>query len=227
MLKDFISLIFPKICVSCGKSLFKNEHSICTYCAYHLPKTNYHLDNENPVAKIFWGRANIFSAAAFYNFNKGGQVQHLIHQLKYKGRPEVGVAVGKLYGYELMQSDYFNTVTTIIPVPLHPKKQKKRGYNQSDCFAEGLSKSMNVEADFKTLYRESDSETQTKKSRFNRWQNVETIFQLRDLTTLQGKHVLLVDDVITTGATFEACAQTLLQVPDIKISIAAIAYANH
>ena len=220
MLKDFISLIFPKICVSCGKSLFKNEHSICTYCAYHLPKTNYHLDNENPVAKIFWGRANIFSAAAFYNFNKGGQVQHLIHQLKYKGRPEVGVAVGKLYGYELMQSDYFNTVTTIIPVPLHPKKQKKRGYNQSDCFAEGLSKSMNVEADFKTLYRESDSETQTKKSRFNRWQNVETIFQLRDLTTLQGKHVLLVDDVITTGATFEACAQTLLQVPDIKISIA-------
>ncbi len=227
MLKDFISLIFPKICVSCGKSLFKNEHSICTYCAYHLPKTNYHLDNENPVAKIFWGRANIFSAAAFYNFNKGGQVQHLIHQLKYKGRPEVGVAVGKLYGYELMQSDYFNTVTTIIPVPLHPKKQKKRGYNQSDCFAEGLSKSMNVEADFKTLYRESDSETQTRKSRFNRWQNVETIFQLRDLTTLQGKHVLLVDDVITTGATFEACAQTLLQVPDIKISIAAIAYANH
>lgn len=227
MLKDFISLIFPKICVSCGKSLYKNEHSICTYCAYHLPKTNYHLDNENPVAKIFWGRTTIFSAAAFYNFNKGGQVQHLIHQLKYKGRSEVGVAVGKLYGYELMQSEYFKTVTIIIPVPLHPKRQKKRGYNQSDCFAEGLAKSMKAEADCKTLYRACESETQTKKSRFMRWKNVETIFQLRDLKTLEGKHVLLVDDVITTGATFEACAQTLLQVPGIKVSIAAIAYASH
>ena len=227
MLKDFISLVFPKICVSCGKSLYKNEHSICTYCAYHLPKTNYHLDNDNPVAKIFWGRTTIFSAAAFYNFNKGGQVQHLIHQLKYKGRPEVGVAVGKLYGYELLQSDNFKTVNTIIPVPLHPKRQKKRGYNQSDCFAEGLSKSMKVDADYKTLYRALESETQTKKSRFKRWQNVESIFQLRDPEKLRGKHILLVDDVITTGATLEACAQTLLQVPDIKISIVTIAYASN
>ena len=194
---------------------------------FHLPKTNFHLDNDNPVAKIFWGRVSIHSAAAFYAFNKGGKVQHLVHQLKYKGRQEVGVSVGKLYGYELMQSDYFKTVNTIIPVPLHPKKQKKRGYNQSDCFAQGLSKSMKVEVDYKTLYRAFESETQTKKSRFNRWKNVETIFQLRDLNTLQGKHVLLVDDVITTGATFEACAQTLLQVPDIKVSIAAMAYASH
>lgn len=227
MLKDFISLTFPQVCVSCGKSLYKNEYSICTYCAYHLPKTNYHLDNDNPVAKIFWGRVNIYSAAAFYAFNKGGKVQHLIHQLKYKGRQEVGVSVGKLYGYELMQSDNFKTIDTIIPVPLHPKRQKKRGYNQSDCFAEGLSESMKVEVDYKTLYRGIESETQTKKSRFNRWKNVESIFQLRDLTTLQGKHVLLVDDVITTGATFEACAQVLLQVPDIKVSIVAMAYASH
>lgn len=227
MLKDFISLIFPQVCVSCGKSLYKKEESICTYCAYHLPKTNYHLDNDNPVAKIFWGRVPVHSVAAFYNFNKGGKVQHLIHQLKYKGRQEVGVSVGKLYGFELLQSDYFKTIDTIIPVPLHPKRQKKRGYNQSDCFAQGLSQSMKVEADCKTLYRAHESETQTKKSRFSRWQNVETVFQLRDLKTLEGKHVLLVDDVITTGATFEACAQILLQVPDIKISIAAMAYASH
>jgi len=156
------------------------------------------------------------------------EIADLIEQAeKHKGRQEVGVSVGELYGYELMQSDHFKTVTTIIPVPLHPKRQKKRGYNQSDCFAEGLSKSMHIEVDYKTLYRALESETQTKKSRFNRWQNVETIFQLRDLKTLQGKHVLLVDDVITTGATFEACAQTLLQVPDIKVSIAAMAYASH
>jgi ComF family protein len=227
MLADFIALLFPNICAACGKSLYKNEHSICTYCTYYLPKTNFHLDSYNPVAKIFWGRVPIHSAAAFYGFNKGGKVQHLIHQLKYKGQKHIGVTIGKLYGHELSYCDDFNTVTTVIPVPLHPKKQRKRGYNQSDYFAEGLAESMHVEADLKTLYRAHESESQTKKSRFNRWQNVESIFQLRNVETLAGKHVLLVDDVITTGATFEACAQTLLQVPDIKVSIAAIAYTGN
>ena len=228
MLNDFVSLAFPHICVSCGKNLYKQEHSICAYCAYYLPKTNFHLDADNPIAKIFWGRVTIHSAAAFYSFNKGGKVQHLIHQLKYKGKKNIGVAVGKLYGFELNNCASFNTVNIIIPVPLHRKKLKKRGYNQSDVFAEGLAESMNIEADYKTLYRAVESETQTKKSRFNRWQNVESIFQLRDNKVLEGKHVLLVDDVITTGATLEACAHTLLQVPDIKVSIATIAYAeNH
>lgn len=228
MLNDFVSLAFPHICVSCGKSLYKKEHTICAYCAYHLPKTNFHLDNDNPISKIFWGRVTIYSAAAFYGFNKGGKVQHLIHQLKYRGQKNIGVAVGKLYGYELKNCSNFNTVTTIIPVPLHPKKQKKRGYNQSDGFAEGLAESMNVDADLKTLYRDVESETQTKKSRFSRWQNVETIFQLRDTKAIEGKHILLVDDVITTGATLEACAHTLLQAPGVKVSIATIAYAaNH
>jgi ComF family protein len=227
MLSDFISLIFPQTCVSCGKSLYKNEYSICTYCAYYLPKTNYHLEKDNPVAQIFWGRVPIVSAAAFYGFNKGGKVQHLIHQLKYRGQKNIGISVGKLYGYELNHSIYFNTVDIIIPVPLHPKKQKKRGYNQSDFFAKGLAESMHIEVDLKTLYRAADSETQTKKSRFSRWQNVESIFQLRDTNVLKGRHVLLVDDVITTGATLEACAHTLLQVPDVKVSIATIAYASH
>lgn len=225
MLKDFIALIFPHVCVSCGKSLYKNEHSICTYCAYYLPKTNFHLDNDNPIAKIFWGRVPIFSAAAFYGFNKGGKVQHLIHQLKYKGQKHIGTSVGKLYGYELKFCDDFNSVDAIIPVPLHPKRQKKRGYNQSDYFAEGLAESMNVKADLTTLYRAAESDTQTKKSRFKRWQNVESIFQLRDAGQLVGKHILLVDDVITTGATLEACAHTLLQVPGVKVSIVTMAYA--
>ena len=227
MLHDFISLIFPHICASCGKSLYKNEHSICTHCAYHLPKTNYHLDNENPIAKIFWGRINIHSAGAFYNFGKGGKVQHLIHQLKYKGKKEIGVTLGKFYGYDLRKSASFKTIDTIIPVPLHSKKKKKRGYNQSEQFAQGLSESMKIPTDFNTLYRAMESETQTKKTRFNRWKNVETIFQLKDVKTLEGKHILLVDDVITTGATLEACANTLLQVPNVKISIATIAYANN
>ncbi len=228
MLNDFISLIFPNVCVSCGKSLYKNESCICTYCAYHLPKTNFHLNHDNPVSKIFWGRVSIFSAAAFYGFNKGGKVQHLIHQLKYKGQKDIGYTLGKLYGYELKYCDDFNTVNTVIPVPLHPKKKKKRGYNQSDSFAEGLAESMDAAADLKTLFRAFESETQTKKSRFNRWKNVESIFQLQNSETLKNKHILLVDDVITTGATLEACAHTLLQVPGVKVSIAAIAYAaNH
>lgn len=227
MLKDFVSLIFPSICASCGKSLYKNEKSICTYCCYHLPKTNYHLQIENPITSIFWGRVSIYSAAAYFNFGKGGKVQHLIHELKYKGNQEVGITLGKMYGIDLLQSDLFKTVNVIIPVPLHKKKLKKRGYNQSECFAQGLTQSMNAETDLKTLFRAKASETQTKKSRFSRWKNVETIFQLKETKSLQGKHILLVDDVITTGATLEACAQTLLQIPDVKISIVTIAFANH
>ena len=227
MLNDFISLIFPHVCASCGKSLYKNEHSICTYCAYHLPKTDYHLDHENPVAKIFWGRVDIHSAGAFYGFNKGGKVQHLIHQLKYKGKKDVGITLGKWYGQNLKVDPSFNTVDIVIPVPLHRKKEKKRGYNQSHFFAEGLAQSMNIKTDFTTLIRAKESETQTKKSRFTRWKNVETVFQLRNIESFKGKHILLVDDVVTTGATLEACAQTLLQIPDVKVSVATIAYANN
>ncbi|MDQ3048790.1 MAG: ComF family protein [Bacteroidota bacterium] len=227
MLNDFISLIFPQVCVSCGNSLFKHEFSICTYCAYHLPKTNFHLNNDNPVAKIFWGRINIHSAAAYYGFNKGGRVQHLIHQLKYKGQKEVGLTVGRLYGQDLKLSELFKTVETVIPVPLHARRQRKRGYNQSDYFANGLAQSMEVEADTKTLFRPFESETQTRKSRFSRWENVESVFQLKQQEKLEGKHILLVDDVITTGATLEACAQTLLKVPGVRISVATIAYASN
>jgi ComF family protein len=227
MLKDFFALIYPKICVACGKSLFKNEECICTYCHYHLPKTNFHLQNDNPIEKVFWGRINIHAASSFYSFGKGGKVQHLIHELKYKGQKNIGVTLGKLYGFDLKQSERFNTVDTIIPVPLHANKQRKRGYNQSEFFAQGLSESMSVATDFKTLYRGHESQTQTKKSRFGRWKNVESIFQLNNPEVLKNKHILLVDDVITTGATLEACAQTLLQVPDVKVSVATIAYANH
>ena len=227
MLKDFFALIFPQVCVACGKPLYKHEDSLCMLCAFKLPKTNFHLEKDNPIEKIFWGRVPVFSAASYYSFTKGGNVQHLIHQLKYKGQREVGVVIGEMYGDELKQSDRFNTVDVIIPVPLHKRKLKARGYNQSEAFAEGLSKSMKVPTDFETLYRALESETQTKKARFLRWKNVETIFQLKDEMALMGKHVLVVDDVITTGATAEACIQTLLKTPNVKVSIVTMAWASH
>lgn len=227
MLNDFISLIYPKNCASCGNSLFKHEECLCTFCRYHLPKTNFHLQNGNPVEKLFWGRADIVSAAAYYAFGKGGKVQHLIHQLKYNGKKEIGLTVGKLYGLELKQSGKYESIDMIIPVPLHERKKKKRGYNQSEYFAEGLSKSLHVSTDTSTLIRANESETQTKKSRFSRWQNVESIFHIAEPEKLTNKHILLVDDVVTTGSTLEACALTLLKIPDVKVSIATIAFANN
>jgi ComF family protein len=225
--QDFISLIYPRICYACGKSLYKYEKCLCTYCNYHLPKTNFHLDQDNSVSKLFWGKVNIFSAAAFYYYNKGTKVQHLIHQLKYKGHKEIGVYIGNIYGKELKKSVLFETVDVVIPVPLHPKKKMKRGFNQSEVFAAGLAEGMNILMDVKTLQRIYASETQTRKSRFARWENVKEIFSLKEPETLENKHILLVDDVITTGSTIEACAQILSAIPGIKISIAAIACTMH
>ena len=224
---DFVSLFFPLICLSCGKNLFKHENCICTHCLYHLPKTGFHLINDNPVAKIFWGRVNIQAAASFYTFSKGGKVQQLVHQLKYKGRQDVGVTLGKLYGFELLNAPCFNSIDLIIPVPLYKKRQRKRGYNQSACFAEGLAKTMSREINLTSLFRCASSESQTKKSRFIRWKNVEDLFYLKNEEQLKHKHILLVDDVITTGATLEACAQTLLKIEGVKLSIATIAYASN
>ncbi|MEO6901998.1 MAG: phosphoribosyltransferase family protein [Bacteroidia bacterium] len=224
MLTDFISLLFPITCASCGKSLFKNEENICTYCIYHLPKTNFHLQEDNMVSKFFWGRVAIHSAAAFLEFNKGGNVQKLIYALKYNGQKNMGITLGKLYGHELKEQATFNTIDTIVPVPLHAKKEKVRGYNQSLYFAMGLAQSMNVPINNNSLQRVLISDTQTKKSRFNRWKNVESVFEIKEPNGLKGQHILLVDDVVTTGATLEACAHTLLQIPFVKISIVTIAF---
>jgi len=226
VLEDFISLIYPHICMSCGKSLFKKEICICTYCKYHLPKTNFHLEEDNPVSRMFWGKVNITAAASYYYFNKGSKVQKLIHNLKYSGQKEIGNTIGEFYGTELKESELFKNIDNIIPVPLHPRRQRKRGYNQSAFFAEGLAKGIEAVYDYELLYRSYDSQSQTRKSRFERWKNVEYIFKLKNPEDLEGKHILLVDDVITTGSTLEACAQTLLKVNGVKVSIATIACAS-
>jgi len=222
---DLVSVFYPRTCMACGNTLFRHEETLCTYCLFHLPKTNFHKDHDNPVIRIFWGRVNLTSAAAYYHFGKGGKVQHLIHQLKYKGHKEIGIYVGKLYGAELHEEEKYSDIDTVIPVPLHRSKLRIRGYNQSEQFAMGLCSSMPAVLDVHALYRKFASETQTKKSRFNRWENVKEIFVLNDEKKLNGKHVLLVDDVITTGATIESCAAILLKVPGVKVSVVALACA--
>jgi ComF family protein len=220
---DFISLVYPKICAICGNSLWKSEETICQRCDYHLPKTNFHLESDNPVSRLFWGRVNIEAATAFLYFNKGNAVQELIHKLKYKGRKDIGVLMGSRYGLYLRNSCLFRDISWIIPVPLHKKKFAQRGYNQSELFALGLSSVMRVPVENNELVREKVTETQTRKSRFKRWENVSEKFVIQNPQKLAGSHVMLVDDVITTGATLEACAQALIPVPGIRISIVAIA----
>ena len=225
LFEDFISLIFPNNCAACGNNLFEHEEVICSLCEFHLPQTNYHMDYDNPVAALFWGRARIKSAAAYYHFNKGNRVQRLVHLLKYKGRCDVGIYLGKQYGHYLKNMPLFRSVQVIIPVPLHRKKLLKRGYNQSEQFAMGLSQSMNLPVNTTSLVRTRASQTQTRKSRYNRWENVSQIFEVSDPESLKDKHILLVDDVITTGSTMEACIAALQSIPGIQVSVAAIATA--
>ena len=224
-LNDFISLIFPRICAACGNSLWKNEEGLCRLCEYHLPKTNFHHDLENPVTRLFQGRVRIETGAAFLYFNKGGKVQHLVHQLKYKGRKDIGILLGAQYGQLLKFAPLFNSTDAIVPVPLHPKKHKQRGYNQSEQFAIGLAGSMNIPVNMHLLSRTKATETQTRKSRFSRYQNVKEIFTVTSPQEWMGKHLLLVDDVITTGATLESCIQALTAIPDVRISVACLATA--
>ncbi len=226
MVSDFFTLFYPRICASCAGNLSLNEDFICVSCQFKLPKTQYSITKDNALCKLFWGRTNIETAAAYYYFNNGSKVQHLIHQLKYKGQKELGFYLGEKYGQELILSPLFKSINVIIPIPLHPQKLKKRGYNQSEYFAKGLSKSMQKQVNTQSLIRLKESSTQTKKTRYERWENVENIFSIWHAKSLKNKHVLLVDDVITTGATIEAATNTLLQIEGVKISIASIAFAE-
>ena len=224
-LDDFISLIFPRICACCGNSLWKHEERICHSCDFRLPRTDFHLAAENPVTRLFWGRVPVEAACACLYFNKGNRVQRLVHQLKYKGRKDIGIWLGAQYGHELCKSPLFSDLDAIIPVPLHKKRYMQRGYNQSEQFATGLGGPMNLPVVIHLLIRSRATETQTRKSRFSRYQNVHDIFEVRDPEYYRGKHLLLVDDVITTGSTLESSVLAMMAIPEVKISIACIAAA--
>jgi len=227
LLNDFFSLFFPQVCFACNNNLISNEEVICSFCRYHLPKTDFHKNKDNALAKSFWGRVNLENVSACYFFSKGGKVQHLLHQFKYKGGYEIGVYLGRLYGAELKQEPAYQDIELVIPVPLHKSKLKKRGYNQSEKLAQGLAEAMEIELDVSTLIRSFASATQTRKSRFSRWENVKEIFMINSPEKLSGKHILLVDDVITTGATIEACATHILNIEGTRVSVASLACAMH
>lgn len=225
-LDDLFGLFFPNLCPGCGQHLYRGEEVICSLCRFHLPKTYFHNDPDNPLQRVFWGRVSLESAAAYVYFQKGGTVQRLMHLLKYRNRPDIGREIGKWYGHDLFYSQYFRGIDLVVPVPLHPRKESLRGYNQSLAFAEGLAIHLKAPVEAGCLYRQQFSQTQTRKARYDRWENVEHIFAVRKAVRLEGKYILLVDDVVTTGATLEACAHALLAVKGVKISVATMAYAS-
>lgn len=223
---DFINLFFPNTCAACSEKLLFNEKAICTKCLYDLPKTNFHKEPENPVSRLFWGKIYIENATAYYYFHKGSKFQDLIHKLKYNNRQDIGFLLGLLLGNDLAESEHYKHIDFIVPVPLHPKREKKRGYNQSDCIVNGIAEGMKKTADFKTLVRTVETSTQTKKNKEERWQNVKNIFSVKSADKFKNKHILLVDDVITTGSTIEACAKAVLEIENTKVSVACLAAAS-
>jgi ComF family protein len=225
-LTDFVSLLFPELCPACQASLVANEYIICSDCRYNLPYTNFHLQADNIVAQQFYGKLKIEAAYALYYFTKGGKVQNLMHHFKYKGMQGIGNLLGNIAGTQLTQNSIFNTVDLIIPVPLHKKRLRERGYNQSTRFAEGLAEKLNAVVEHDNLQRRIATATQTHKSRFARFENMQDVFMIKHPEKLVDKHVLLVDDIVTTGSTLEACGIELLKIPGLTLSIATIAYAQ-
>lgn len=224
--KDFISLIYPRLCIGCGKVLLRNEDFLCNYCFVNLPKSHFENDPESELDKVFYGRIPLQKATSYLLFEKSGKVQRILHSIKYKGNQELGFRMGEWYGQSLKNCNCFSGYDVIIPVPLHIKKLKQRGFNQSEVFAKGLSKSLQIKVNESALIRNEFTSTQTRKSRADRWENVKGVFEVKNPEQLKSKKVLLVDDVITTGATLEACYAALEKAEIDKLGIISLAYAK-
>jgi ComF family protein len=223
---DFVSLFFPNYCLGCSDSLYKGEDIICTRCLLELPKTKHHEYAENTMKDRLSGRLPVTYAFAFLKFRKTGIVQHLLHQLKYNNHPEVGVRLGKLFGKDLLEWGYHSAFDLIIPIPLHESRRRKRGYNQSAKFAEGLSSVLRIPWDEQAVIRSARTASQTRKTKLERWENVKDVFFVKHPDRILNKRILLVDDVITTGATIEACGQQLIEFGCKELSIASLAEAQ-
>lgn len=223
--RDFFSLLYPPACAACSSVLLNQENHICTACLYNMARTNFHLDPDNSMAQLFWGRVKIENAAALYFFEKGSKCRKILHQIKYRGKKNLARYLGEIYGNDLLRSGQLTDVDILIPVPLHASKLKRRGFNQSEWFAGGLADILGKPLITKVLVRFLGTGTQTSKSRPERWENVKNSFRVRYPDIVEGKHILLVDDVVTTGATLEACAAALLKNSDVRVSILTMAFA--
>jgi|SRR5215831_11298148 len=226
-IKDsFFHLFFAHVCDGCGSDLTNRESRLCLQCISQLPGTSFHLHADNPVEKIFWGRLPVVNATAQYYFTKESLMQRLMHQLKYKGNKELGKQLGRLMGIDLGKTNRFTNVDALIPLPLFPAREKQRGYNQAAILCEGIAEIMNVEILKNTIRRIQPTDSQTKKGRLERWENMQGKFELVQPERIRNKHVLVVDDVITTGATLEACGLELLKVVHARVSIATLCVAS-
>ncbi len=226
MFESIINLFFPKVCSGCSSFLLSNENVICTVCRHNIPLTNHHLNPENDAFKKFYGRIPVVHTSALFYFHKKGIVQELIHNLKYKGHEEIGTILGEWYAEDLKTIDLLQSVDEIIPVPLHRRKLKERGYNQVTAFGKALSSGLNIDYNDSILVRNVYSKTQSKKNLLGRTEGIESTFDVSFTEKNHNKHFLLIDDVITTGATLEACSRALLKIPGAKISIVCMAMAQ-
>ena len=229
-LKDWfaacVHLLFPKVCVVCSLPLSAQEECVCHRCNIDLPRTNLHLKPDNAVERMFWGKTELQRATSYFYYQRGSDYREILHQLKYRGRKEVGVSMGKQMAAELQKDGFFDDIAYLIPIPLHRKKQRIRGYNQSACLAEGISRVTGIPVIEKAITRQRHTETQTRKSAFDRWTNVEGIFKLHSTELFANKHILLIDDVLTTGATCVACADALVEVDNVRLSVLTLAMAE-
>lgn len=225
MLTSLVQLFYPRLCIACNGNLIRNETFLCTHCLLHLPQTYFHTLPENNLSKVFWGRIPLEHTLAFLYFKKGNAVQHILHEIKYKDNKDLAIFIGRYYGSILQEANL--KLDGIVAIPLHKNKQRNRGYNQSELIVQGLSASLNIENMSRHIVRHKATETQTKKQRFERWENVEDVFEVTETSVFEYKHILLVDDVITTGATIEACGKKILAIAGCKLSVASIAFASN
>lgn len=226
IIRRLLDLMYPNLCSVCGEALVKNEKYLCLSCLSAFPKTDFHLHPDNELEKRFWGKVEIAGGTAFFFYEKGTELQQALYHLKYRGGKELGKVLGRYAGAVLRDCPAFASADYIVPVPLHPKKLAKRGYNQSEWVAKGLAEVLEKPMDTAHLVRIKENESQTRKSAFERYSNTEGIFLLNDSRTFAGKHILLVDDVLTTGSTMEACVHALHTAPDVTVSVFALAMAR-
>lgn len=226
MIKAITHLFFPKVCLACGKAMSLHSEHVCLSCRHELPRVNHQNYVDNELQKTFWGRLPLERATAFLWFQKQGKVQRILHHLKYKGAQDLGVTMGEIMASELIDKGFFEGIDFLIPIPIHAKKARIRGYNQSEMLAMGVNQLTEIEVCTEAIVKEIHTASQTKKSRFKRWKNVNATFKLKHSNQLEGKHILLIDDVLTTGSTVEACGIELLQVPNIKLSLLTLAFAK-